>query len=128
MALYAFDTADNQNGKIQNRKRTFHFSGKINVSRGIQQEKLSALPGKRGIVGKNRDSAFAFHAVGIEQRIAIVYTPECAGRAGVIKKLFLQGCFSGVHVCENTKNLIHVFTFPPSIVAAAKKLVNAAPG
>ena len=98
MGLYAIGAADDQNRTIQHLQRTLHFSGKIHMTRGIQQRQLCILPGQHGLLGKDGNTTVALLLVCIQKSIAVIYAAQFSQIARGIQQRFTQRCFSRVHM------------------------------
>ena len=88
MGLNTVDTADDQNGIVQNREDPFRFCRKVYVSRCVQQDKFRFTVGEGSGVGKDGNPALAFHLIRIHVRAAVVHPSAGTDRSCSIKHLF----------------------------------------
>ena len=56
------------------------------------------------LLGKNRDAARFFHAVGIKEGILMVDTAKLTDGPGQVENALRQGGLSGVHMRQNAEN------------------------
>ena len=86
MALHTVGAADDEDGAVQHGQRAFHLGGEVHMSGCIQQGKMSILHRKKRGFAKDRDAAFAFQSVGVEEGVAVVDATQRAPCAGGIEQ------------------------------------------
>ena len=72
VALHPIRTVDYKDRIIQHLKRTLHLTGKIHMSRRIQQKHLRSLKLQHRLFGEDRDPARTFLRVRIQKRILMI--------------------------------------------------------
>ena len=98
MALHAVRSTNHQHCIIQHLERALHLAGKIHMARGVQQGNLHAGPLHHCLFGKNGNTPFPFHGVGIQKGILVIHPSQGFNGSRTVQKPFRQGCFACIYM------------------------------
>ena len=98
MPLHPVRAADQQHRPVQHAQGSFHFAGKIHVSRGVHQGDLHPPPVQLRLLGKDGDSPLPLLNVRIQEGVPMIHPARLSQPARGIKQRFGQRGFSRVHM------------------------------
>ena len=66
----------------------------------IENGELGVFPTQACLFGENRDTAGALLIIVIQKTVTMINAPEFPDGTGKVEHGFGQGCFSGIHMCQ----------------------------
>ena len=98
MALHAIRAGDHKNRVIKHTQHTFGFGCEIHVPRRIQQGQAQVAVFHQCLVRENRDASRLLQGIGVQKRIAVIYSPQFADLTGTVEQRLGQRGLARVHM------------------------------
>ena len=98
----AFGSTRRADAAVEHFKRTVHFDGEVNVSRGVDDVQAVAVPFTGGGGGLDGDAALLLLLHEVGGGLAVVYLAGLVDLAGELENAFRGRGLAGIHVGEDT--------------------------
>ena len=115
LGLHTLDRTDNKDRRVQCPQRAFHLGGKIDVTGGVDQVHLYALPIERDAGSLDRDPSSALYGQCIGVCRPAVDTAGRADRTCMREELLRKGCFAGIDMRQYADGDFLFHILPPFV-------------